>query len=138
MYVVTKEVRKSEQISGRELNARHKKSRSRGFYHQSDKLSEGAGQSSAGSEPSLYGFSNGKPHGIPILTMRIIAQALITTRTASTRILNLFSEWRNDITSPQSKAAYATLVCLAVGLEIYHDKNANSKHKPMTMNLSSA
>lgn len=78
-----------------------KKSRECGFYHRSDEPSEGAGQSRAGSEPSLYGFSNGKPHGIPILHMRIIVYALKPTSTASIRILNFCFEWRNDITIPQ-------------------------------------
>ncbi|EAT4705897.1 hypothetical protein EWR62_21575 [Salmonella enterica] len=84
----------------RMLNAGRKKSRECGFYHRSDELSEG-GQSRAGSEPSLYGFSNGKPHGIPILYMIIIAHELKPTSTASIRILNFCFEWRNDITIPQ-------------------------------------
>ncbi|EAA2765065.1 hypothetical protein D4Y10_20875, partial [Salmonella enterica subsp. enterica serovar Oranienburg] len=66
-----------------------KKNHECGFYHRSDELSEGAGQSCVGSEPSLYVFSNGKPHDIPILYMRIIAQALKPTSTASTKIFVL-------------------------------------------------
>ncbi|EAU3555421.1 hypothetical protein D8U89_21295, partial [Salmonella enterica] len=62
-----------------------------------DELSEGVGQSKA----SLYVFSNGKPHGIPTLYMRIITHALKPTSTASIRSINLCFEWRNDITIPQ-------------------------------------
>jgi hypothetical protein len=71
------------------LKAGRKKSRECDFYHPSDELSEGAGQSCVGNEPSLYVFSNCKPHGIPILYMRIIAQALKPTSTASTKILDV-------------------------------------------------
>lgn len=85
----------------RMLKAGRKKSRESDFYHRSDELSEGVGQSCVDSEPSLYFFSNGKPHDIPILYMRIIAQALKPTNTASTRILNFCVEWRNDKTIPQ-------------------------------------